>query len=133
MSDMPQCRQYQPLDLVILNTLADHILKIHTAKGFHDSELEAQGVGRYTSNLHEEVSEIWTAYRKGLLNEPCDKANEMKALGLEPLTYFEEELADVIIRALDMAGFYGVDIGKAVAVKDAFNQTRSFRHGGKQA
>lgn len=130
---MRAMRKYDPLDLVHLNSLADHVSKVATSKGFHDPDMEAQGFSRYVSNLHGEVSELWEACRKGNLHEPCDKAEEMRGFGLEPLTCLEEELADIIIRALDVAGFHGVDVGKAVAVKDAFNQTRSHRHGGKLA
>lgn len=42
------------------------------------------------------------------------------------------ELADVIIRVLDIAGWYGIDIEKAVAEKMAHNTTRPYRHGGKK-
>lgn len=41
------------------------------------------------------------------------------------------ELADIIIRVLDMCGWYGIDIEAAVAEKMEYNETRSYRHGGK--
>lgn len=41
------------------------------------------------------------------------------------------ELADVIIRALDLAYLLGIDIGGVVAHKLAFNATRGAMHGGK--
>ena len=41
------------------------------------------------------------------------------------------ELADVIIRVLDLADAYGIDIGAAVVEKINYNATRSLRHGGK--
>lgn len=43
------------------------------------------------------------------------------------------ELADVIIRVLDMCEHYGIDIEAALAEKHAYNKTRPFRHGGKRA
>lgn len=85
------------------------------------------------SNLHGEVSEMWEAHRANKLNEPCDKAEKMKTLGLPPLTCIEEEVADIIIRALDLVQEYNVDVKKALAVKDAYNQTRPHKHGGKIA
>jgi NTP pyrophosphatase (non-canonical NTP hydrolase) len=41
------------------------------------------------------------------------------------------ELADVIIRVLDIADAYGIDIGAAVVEKLNHNATRGKRHGGK--
>lgn len=41
------------------------------------------------------------------------------------------ELADVIIRILDMCGKYGIDIGAMIAEKHEFNKTRPYKHGGK--
>ena len=44
----------------------------------------------------------------------------------------EEELADVIIRIMDMAGYYGYDIAGAIIDKHEYNKSRSHRHGGKK-
>ena len=41
------------------------------------------------------------------------------------------ELADVIIRILDMGYAEGIDIGQAIHTKMQYNKTRSHRHGGK--
>jgi hypothetical protein len=57
----------------------------------------------------------------------------MEALGLPGLTYAEEEIADEIIRALDKAEAFGVDVAKAIAVKMAYNTSRPLLHGGKKA
>jgi NTP pyrophosphatase (non-canonical NTP hydrolase) len=100
------------------------------SKGWHD---EPVSLATHLVNINGEVSECWEAYRCGRLNDPCDKAEKMVAAGIEPLTCLEEELADIVIRALDCAAEFKVDIGKAVAAKSAFNETRSVRHGGKVA
>lgn len=42
------------------------------------------------------------------------------------------ELADVIIRALDLAGALGIDMEQAIADKVAYNATRTHRHGGRK-
>lgn len=63
----------------------------------------------------------------------CDKADKMRALDCVPLTCIEEELADILIRTLDTAHAWRVDIDRAVAVKMAYNATRGHRHGGKLA
>lgn len=41
------------------------------------------------------------------------------------------ELADVIIRVLDLAEIYGIDISAAIQEKMAYNESRSYRHGNK--
>lgn len=41
------------------------------------------------------------------------------------------EMADIIIRVLDAACAYGIDIDKAIAEKVAYNRTRPYKHGGK--
>ncbi len=87
----------------------------------------------YAANLHGEQSEMWEAARDGKLHAPCDKAQKMTDKGLPALTCAEEELADIIIRCLDNAAEFNVDIAKAVAVKMAYNSGRPFQHGGKLA
>jgi NTP pyrophosphatase (non-canonical NTP hydrolase) len=106
-----------------LNELASHVYDISKSKGFHSSS--EPKMGDFVSNLHGEVSELWEAYRRSKLFEQCDKDT--------PLTCIEEELADIIIRALDTAKTYNVDIGKALRLKSAYNETRSYRNGGKIA
>lgn len=135
-----------PENLALLNELRDVVAKNAEDKGFRDQmrnlmtpeQWEGQ-LGQllraavYTANQHGESSEFWEAFRGGKLNEPCDKAEKMKALGLPPLTAAEEEIADEIIRALDKADAHKADVAKAVAVKMLYNATRPPLHGGKKA
>ncbi len=41
------------------------------------------------------------------------------------------EIADVVIRCLDLAGGLGIDLEEIIAEKVAFNRGRKHRHGGK--
>lgn len=43
--------------------------------------------------------------------------------------YYTEELADVIIMSLSVAGYLGIDIDKAVRAKMEINRGREWRHG----
>ena len=43
--------------------------------------------------------------------------------------HYTEELADVIITALSVAGYLGIDIDKAVRAKMEINRGREWRHG----
>jgi len=110
-----------------LNELSKAAYDNAKAKGFHDTDGWQNNVilyAKWTTNLHGEVSELWEAARKGSLNKPCDKAENGCFLTCE-----EEELADIIIRVLDTAGARGINIGRAVQLKMAYNATRPHMHG----
>jgi NTP pyrophosphatase (non-canonical NTP hydrolase) len=137
--------QFTPEQLELFNQVRDYVAANAKNKGFKDPPpgisqdvwfspaLDHIRAAVYASNLHGEQSELWEAARKGKMHELCDKAEEMKARGLPALTCVEEELADIIIRALDNAAEFNVDIAHAIAVKMAFNSGRPFQHGGKRA
>lgn len=88
--------------------------------------------------IHSEVSEALEDFRKmagetdeemyknliGFYYEP-DKHGHLKPVG------FASELADVHIRLFDLERALGIDIDRAVAEKNAYNQKREHRHGGK--
>jgi NTP pyrophosphatase (non-canonical NTP hydrolase) len=111
-----------------LSYIAQRMYDIAKALGFHDSDVRGtvpENFGDWCANLHSEVSELWEAYRKQRLAMECDKHNGM--------TCAEEELADIVIRAMDTAVALGVDIGSAVQRKAEYNKTRPYRNGGKIA
>lgn len=114
-----------------VNAMRDEVTELAKSKGWHDPV--PPPMAKQTANIHGEVSELWEAYRRHTLNDPCDKAEEMEAVGLPALTCAEEEVADIIIRTLHTAGILGIDVGRALRVKHAFNKTRPYRHGGKKA
>lgn len=105
-----------------LNRLASIVYSDAKAKGFHSSKVR---IGDFVSNLHAEISELWEAYRNQTLTKPCDKKIN--------LTCAEEELADVIIRSLDMLHAMKLNVENAVARKMLYNRTRPHRNGGKIA
>jgi NTP pyrophosphatase (non-canonical NTP hydrolase) len=47
----------------------------------------------------------------------------------EDTDHFREELADVLILVLSVAGYLGIDIDKAVRAKMEINRGREWRHG----
>jgi len=118
----------------MLNQLKNLIHSDMQAMGWHDDGMsDLEFAKTTTANIHGEVSEFWEAWRRNNQWLPCDKASKMEELGLPVLNCVEEELADVIIRVLDTAGRYGINIGRAVAVKEAVNMTRGYRYGNKTA
>jgi NTP pyrophosphatase (non-canonical NTP hydrolase) len=75
--------------------------------------------------VHSEVSEALEALRDGRIPLYIDPETG-KPEGLE------SELADVIIRVLDLAEALGLDMGEAMLIKADYNKTRVHRHGGRQ-
>lgn len=77
--------------------------------------------------VHSEVSEALEAYRVNGTDtlvgfyQPTEKPEGLFV-----------ELADAIIRILDMSERYGVDMGHLVELKHEYNKTREYRHGGKR-
>ena len=111
-----------------INQVADEMYRIAHQLGFHANEVQGEiptNFGAWCANLHSEVSELWEAYRKGQLNTECDKHNGM--------TCAEEELADIVIRAMDTAVGIGVNLGESIRRKAEYNVSRPFRNGGKLA
>ena len=117
-------------DFSSLNTFRDAVWEVSSSKGFKDKPVT---VATMVANIHGEVSELWESYRADTLEMPCDKAEKMAAIGLPRLTSAEEEIADIIIRALDTAKDLNIDIARAVAAKHEFNKHRPHRNGGKRA
>jgi len=70
-----------------------------------------------------ELAEAMEAHRNG--NPPSEKVDGFSAV--------EEELADVVIRILDLAAGLGFDVDGAIRAKMAYNETRPYRHAGKLA
>ncbi len=102
-----------------LNSLGDTILKINMANGWdvmneYDWDTTINKIPAKLALIHSEVSEALEAYRE----------HEKDA--------FVEELADIIIRVLDLSAGMGVDLDTAVQNKLEKNRSRGYRHGGKR-
>ena len=103
----------------MLNELGREILAINEANGWdvtqpgdwHRTEYK---IPAKLALITSETSEALEAYRKD------DAAN------------FVEELADTLIRILDLSAGLGLDIDTAVREKLEKNKTRGYRHGGKR-
>lgn len=99
-------------------------------KGWWAEHCDATGVIRLTPHelaaklclIHSEVSEALECVRRGEL-ETFERDGKPEGL--------PSELADVVIRCLDLAGALGIDLGAEIERKRAYNATRTHRHGGK--
>jgi NTP pyrophosphatase (non-canonical NTP hydrolase) len=72
-----------------------------------------------------EISEAVEAHREG---RTTWKGYVAQALKMSEMN-MEDELADAIIRLLDLSAYMGIDIDAHVAAKLAYNATRGTRHG----
>lgn len=88
------------------------------AHGFWDEGAANRNKGEMLALIHSEVSEALEGLRKGLMDDH-----------LPDRPMVECELADVVIRCLDMAGGFGWDLGGAIVAKMRFNAGRPHRHG----
>lgn len=118
-----------------LNEIADAVHLNAISKGFHPEEQSLHTfMANQCNNIHAEVTELWDSWRAGTQNKLCDKAEAMLGLSItdengDGLTQQEEELADIIIRALDVSRRLKIDIQRAIELKHAYNITRPFKHG----
>ena len=76
--------------------------------------------------IHSELSEALEEFR-GSFNPTLyyDEKNNMKPEG------FGVELADAIIRILDLAEFLNIDIEEMIKIKMNYNKGREYKHGKK--
>lgn len=102
-------------------------------------ELRNAFICQFIMLVNTELSEAVEALREGNLTEPFDKLKlkEMLKAGTPFKTAFkvtikdkfEDEIADAIIRLLDLAGGLNIDIGYFIAQKLKYNSTREYKHG----
>lgn len=107
-----------------INEIATMVHELAVEKGWWDTSAD---IDDKLMNLHAEISEAWEEHRNGHDIQEVYLREDGKPEGI-PI-----ELADLIIRTLDMCAAYGIDIEKAILLKHEYNKTRPYRHGGKRA
>lgn len=104
---------------VTINSLGEKCHEIAISKGWWDKE---RNDSELLMLMVTELAEACEGLRHG--NPPSDHIPQFSAV--------EEELADCMIRILDMAAARNLRLGEALVHKMAYNEGREFRHGGKK-
>lgn len=141
----PYCPALEAKDLPFTprKSLADLQHEAHSTakdKGWWDSP---RGIPECLALIHSEVSEALEDFRNGDMLETMhypdgDEASiheapiDLAKKGLKPCG-FPSELADIVIRVMDLAGHLDISLQDMVELKMAYNATRPHRHGGKIA
>lgn len=92
-------------------------------KGWWD---EPTNIPEKLALIHSEISEALEDYRDGHMQVTFAGPNNKP-------TGFPVELADAIIRILDLAAHMDCDLQTVLELKMQYNKTRPYRHGGKRA
>ncbi|GLB51729.1 nucleotide pyrophosphohydrolase [Neptunitalea chrysea] len=130
----------------MINELSKEIHSNNKAKGFYEDK---KNVGEMLCLIHSEVSEALEADRN---QKYCDLHNENWTIDGRTLKEdlniedddqfivifkmsckdtFEDELADIMIRVMDLAAFKGVDLEQHIKAKMRYNSLRPYKHGKK--
>lgn len=124
----------------MINKLSKDIHQNAKNKGFYDGK---KNIGEMLALIHSEVSEALEADRKDRYAD-LTEINNLKKEGYtfedSPISYdahfkskvkdtFEDELADIMIRVMDLAGYKGIDLETHIKLKMWYNSNREQKHG----
>lgn len=109
----------------MLSKLAKDLALANAEKGFWEEGHNSLIIPTKLALIHDEVSEALQVHRNRYGDGPENKSGMTDDQEAE----FTEELADIVIRTLDLAGHYGLDIGGAIDSKIKKNRSRPPKHG----
>ncbi len=105
-----------------INSLQKEIHKNALSHCWWDSKRE---FGTLIALCHSELSEALEENRKGI---PINQTYYTESGKMEGVP---SELADVVIRIMDICEYYGIDLEKVILEKHEYNKNREFKHGNK--
>ena len=119
MSTLSEKRMEEYFNEQFINHFASMSGSIHDNAAVHGWWDEPREDGTLIALIMSEAAEALEALRKG--NGPDEHCPQFSGA--------EVELADVVIRIMDMAEARGWDVAGAIVAKHEFNKTRPYKHG----
>lgn len=118
----------------MINELARQIHENAKSKGFYEGEKNA---GEMLCLIHSEVSEALEADRKSkyatgtieTINSFIIDEMFVTDFKIGVKDTFEDELADIMIRVMDLAAYKGIDLESHIKAKMRYNSMREHKHG----
>ena len=134
-----------------LNALKYSIESVNEAKGFHDGDITTDSICRLlmlvvteiceavehmrsVDNIKREIQTTNNIVCNIAANNPIREVEYMRntdAMIFKGVVKdsFGDEIADAIIRLLDLSGLLGIEIGEHIICKLMYNVSRPYRHG----
>lgn len=123
----------------MINRLSKEVHANAQSKGFFDDK---KNIGEMLCLIHSEVSEALESDRNEQyasmtetlwddMNRDLDDDYFKHAFKEYCKDTFEDELADIMIRVMDLAAFKGVDLERHIKAKMRYNALRPHKHGKK--
>lgn len=122
-----------------LNEASNQIFQINKAKGFWDNE---RNIGELLMLVTSELGEAMEAHRKGNFadwdkfatnpgthNFESEETKFNTSFSICIKDTFEDEIADAVIRLLDLSAGLGIDLERHINAKVKFNTSRPKLHG----